>query len=194
MKKLLFALMAVVAMNLVSCKKTNSEPDSPTKKADTTIVAEDLVYRVTCSPAVFKIMDVKLEYIAFPDSNDIKTVAITDNWNSAVYNAASGTFGMRLTCTPKEELNITDDLFDENNGAYLFLEYGMRNTYKEGYQDEFWYNKFLTIDLRGKIKYKDRYTKENIGKFSDAVAYSFNYNPETGLISQFTIRDFWSRH
>ncbi len=193
MKKLVFALMAVVAMNLVSCTPHSNNPSTPEQKKDTTFISEDLVYRVSCSPAIFKIADVKLEYIAFPDSNDIKTVNITDNWNSDVYSAISGTFGMRMTLTPKDPLNVTDDLFDETNGAYIILNYGTRNVYKEGYTQEFYYDKAMNFDLRGKINYKDQVTKEEISAASYSVAYSFNYDPETNMISQKPIKGFWER-
>ncbi len=193
MKKLCFALMAVVAMNFVSCTPPVENPPEPNPKADTTFVAEEILYRVSCSPAIFKIADVKLEYIAFPDSNDIKTVNITDNWNSDVYSAISGTFGMRITFTPKEELNITDDLFDEEKGAYLYLDYGTRDVFKEGYATEFYYSNFVRFDLRGKIKYKDGLNKEEISHASDAVAYSFEYDSETNRISIPEIKGFWDK-
>ncbi len=191
MKKLFFAFMAVVAMNFVSCTPPSTNPPVPDPKADTTFVAEEVLYRVTCSPTIFQIMDVKLEYIAYPNADDIKTVNITDNWESDVYSAISGTYGMRITFIPKEELNITDDLFDEEKGAYISFHFGMRDVFKEGYSTEFYYSRFLNLDLRGKIKYKDQINKDVISKESDAVAYSFEYNPETDMISNFEIKGFW---
>lgn len=194
MKKIIYAFMAVVALSMISCNKTGkNEPNAP--KQDSTFVSQALKYQVECNEMLFQYVDVKLEYIEYPDSNSIKSVNLTGAWESEAYEASKGVFGIRLTIEPKEGVTLPDDLadavFDKTNGAYMYVKYGFRDVYKEGYDTEYTYREFGHIDLRGKGAYKNEVTADVIRDFSMENAY--NYECDGTYISQSSIRDFWDR-
>ncbi len=195
MKKLFIVMMAVVAttMSMVSCKSKH-EPKNPTKQ-DTTYVAREIRYQVECNEAIFKVADITLDYIGFPDSTVIKSVKLTGNWTSETYRATKGVFGMRATFEPKAGFKVTDDLFDSTNGAYIYITYGTHDVYKEAdYAPGFDSNGFCQCDLRGQGANKSELTEKTIRGMSHAVAYDFYYNPTDNTLNQKSIQDFWKRH
>lgn len=189
MKKSLFAFIALSAAVFVSCNP-KQEQNEPIGITDSTFVSEEIRYFVQCNPAALQLMDITLDYLAYPDEV-VKTTAVTGNWTSETFSAPSGTFGIRLNIEPKDGFTVTDDLFDATNGVYLRVGYGSRHIFKENIPTEFDNSILCYTDLRGKQKYKDQLTAENIRRFSYDVAYSFLYDPETDYITVTTIKDFW---
>ncbi len=195
MKKIIYAFMAVVALSMISCnKKGTNEPNAP--KQDTTVVSQALKYRVECNELLLQYVDLKLEYIEYPDSNSIKSIKLTGEWESEAYEASKGVFGIRLTAEPKEGITYPDDLadnlFDKDNGGYIYLKYGIRDIYKEGYASEFHYDTFGYADLRGKGEYKDKLTADAI-RSELSMKFAYNYEFDGKYISQTPIRTFWDR-
>lgn len=189
MKKVLFLSLTLLATTFMACNPKH-ENVNPPQKTDTIVVSQDLQYVVYCNEAALQIMDFTLDYLTYP-GEDIKTIAITQDWKSDLFSALSGRFGIRFTVEPKKDFVITDNLFDATNGAYISINYQIRDVFKQGSVSEFESKEFCHIDLRGKKEFKDKLTADAIRIFSHSCAYDYLYDPETNSISLMPIKDYW---